>query len=112
MKLPVETNITNELVGYALRGLDLIYSPEYAYKKAGVILYDIVPETVVQGNLFDEFPREKYKRLMPVVDSLNSGFDRGALKLACQVGPKKWGMKQGLRSGRFTTEVGEVIRVK
>jgi DNA polymerase V len=82
------------------------------YKKAGVILYDIIPEHAVQGNLFDTYPRDKYGALMQVVDALNAGFNKNLLQLACQVGPKKWGMKQGLRSGRFTTDIGEVIRIK
>jgi DNA polymerase V len=111
-KMPVATSITNELAGYALRGLDGIYHPDFEYKKAGVILYDIVSERAVLGDLFDTYPRERFGALMPVVDSLNSGFNRNLLQLACQVGPKKWGMKQGLRSGRFTTDVRDVIRVK
>jgi DNA polymerase V len=90
----------------------MIYRPEFEYKKAGVILYDIIPETAVQGNLFDTYPRDKYGALMPVVDALNSGFNRNMLKLACQVGDKRWSMKQMLRSGRYTTDIREVIRIK
>ena len=112
MKLPVATNITNEIVGYALRGLDLIYRGEFAYKKAGVIVYDIIPEHAVQGNLFDTYPRDKLGALMPVVDSLNAGFNKNLLKLGCQIGKQGWKMKQTLRSGRFTTDIGEVIRIK
>ena len=48
------------LVHYALRGLDTIYHPDFEYKKAGVIIYDIVSRTAIQGNLFDEYPRDKY----------------------------------------------------
>ena len=112
IKFPVATNITNEIVGYALRGLDAIFLPEFDYKKGGIILYGIVPETAVQRNLFDDYPREKFGALMPVVDSLNSGFNRHSLQLACQLGGKKWGMKQALRSGHYTTDIKEVIRVK
>jgi len=113
IKLPVATNITNEIVEYALKGLDMIFSPDFAYKKAGVILYDIIPENAVLGNLFDSYERDKYGRaLMPVVDSLNTGFNRNLLQLACQMGSKKWGMKQAHRSGRYTTDIRDVIGIK
>ena len=112
IKLPVATNITNELVGYALRGLDTIYHPDFEYKKAGVILYDIVSKTAVQSNLFDEYPRNKFGALMPVVDSLNAGFNQNLLQLACQTGQRKWSMKQTHLSGRFTTNIQEVIEIK
>ena len=112
INMPVATNITNEIVGYALKGLDLIYRPEFEYKKAGVILYGIVPETAVLGNFFDTYPRDKFGALMPVVDALNAGFNRNVLQLACQTGPKHWSMKQALKSRRFTTDIKEVIRIK
>jgi len=112
IKLPVASSVTNEIAGYALRGLDLIYRPEYEYKKAGVILYDIIPETGVIGDLFDTYPRDRFGALMPVVDALNSGFNHHLLQLACETGSKKWGMKQLRRSGRYTTDLREVIRIK
>lgn len=112
IKLPVASNITNEIVGYALQGLDRIFQKGFEYKKAGVILYDIIPENAVQMGLFDDYPRDKFGALMPVVDSLNSGFNKGVLQLACQTGPKRWSMKQTLRSGRFTTDIKDVIKIK
>jgi len=112
IKLPVASNITNELVGYALQGLDSIFNPGYEYKKAGVLLYDIIPEHAVQQGLFDEYHRDKYGALMPVVDALNRGFNKNLLQLACQTGPKRWTMKQTLRSGRYTTDIRDVISVK
>ncbi|MDR2145336.1 MAG: Y-family DNA polymerase [Tannerella sp.] len=112
IRLPVASNITNELTGYALRALDAIYRPGYMYKKAGVILEDIMPETAVQRNFFDEYPRDKFGALMPVIDSLNGGFNRSHLQLAVETGTGRWQMKQELRSGRFTTNIDEVIRIK
>ena len=43
-KLPVETNSTIELIRYSLAALGAIYKKGYRYKKAGVIVFDIVPE--------------------------------------------------------------------
>jgi len=111
IELPVATSVTNEIVGYALHILDGIYRPGFEYKKAGVILYGICPENAVQGSLFDDYPRSKYQALMPVLDRLNSGFDRNLIQLGCQIGGKKWGMKQGLRSPHYTTDIEDVIKV-
>jgi hypothetical protein len=60
----------------------------------------------------DTYHREKYGKLMPVVDALNTGFERNLLKLDCQTGSQKWKMKQRLRSGHYTTDIREVIRIK
>jgi len=111
IKLPVATNITNELVGYALQGLDSIFRPEFEYKKAGVLLYDIIPENAVLPGLFDDYKREKFEALMPVVDALNKGYKNNLLRLACQTGHERWAMKQTLKSGCFTTKVNDVIRI-
>jgi hypothetical protein len=35
---------------------------------------------------------------LPFVDSLNSGFNRNLLQLACRIGNKNWSIKQMLRS--------------
>jgi DNA polymerase V len=110
--MPVATSITNEIVGYALRALDAIFLPNFEYKKAGVIMYDIVSEQAVLGDLFDTYPRDKYGALMPVVDALNSGYNQRLLQLACQIGGEKWGMKQALKSKLYTTDIRDVIRIK
>ena len=42
IRLPVPTNDTLEIVHYALEGLKSIFMPDYQYKKAGVIITEIV----------------------------------------------------------------------
>jgi DNA polymerase V len=58
-KLPVATNSSLELIKYALCALEAIYREGYRYKKAGVLVTEIVPEDQVQGSLFDQVDREK-----------------------------------------------------
>lgn len=112
IKLPVPTNSTPEIVHYALAALRNIYRKGYWYKKAGVIIMDIVPDHAIQQNIFDTMDREKHKKLMEVVDRLNSGFTRNNLSLAIQGGRRKWKLKQELLSPCYTTRLSDVIKIK
>lgn len=112
IKLPVPTNSTPEIVHYALTALRNIYRKGYQYKKAGVIIMDISPSNAVQQNLFDTINRDKHKKLMEVVDRLNSGFTENNLSLAIQGGRRKWKLKQELLSPCYTTKLSDVIKIK
>ena len=63
LRLPEATDGTLDLVGEALKGLKQIYRKGYLYKKAGVIVGDIVPNDGVQQNLFEHKDVEKIKSL-------------------------------------------------
>ena len=73
---------------------------------------DIVPDCAIQQNMFDTVDREKHKKLMEVVDRLNSGFTRNNLSLAIQGGRRKWKLKQELLSPCYTTRLSDVIKIK
>lgn len=111
--LPVPTNSTPELVQYALAGLKNIYKKGYRYKKAGVILLDLIPDNAIQSNLFDNVDREKHAQIMKVMDNLNSGFNKNVLSLAIQGTQKReWKLKQEMLSPCYTTRINDVIKVK
>ena len=112
IKLPVPTNSTPEIVHYAIAALQNIYRKGYYFKKAGVILMDIVPDNAIQQNIFDAVDREKHKKLMEVVDRLNSGYSRNNLSLAVQGGRRKWKLKQELLSPCYTTKLNDIIKIK
>lgn len=112
VKLPVPTNNTPEIVHYALIALRNIYRKGYFFKKAGVIIIDIVPDSAIQQNMFDNVDRERQKKLMKVVDRLNSGFNRNNLTLAVQGGRRKWKLKQELLSPCSTTRLSDIINIK
>src|SRR3989442_2217991 len=57
--LPVATQDTAELIGYALRGIEQLFRGGYRYQKAGVILTALVPAHRVQAHLFDRHDRER-----------------------------------------------------
>ena len=111
MQLSVPTNDTTELINYALRGLKSIFAEGYRYKKAGVIVSDIVPERPLQADLFDTRNREKYNRIMNVMDSLNNSYGKQKVKIAAQGFDRKWKLKNEKLSPCYTTRLDDVIDV-
>lgn len=111
--LPLETatDSTLELTSAATRALHRIFTPGYAYKRAGVILSDIHPRNTVPGNLFDTVDRPAHARLMEVLDRINAREGRGTLVTASQ-GFDSLKMHREHLSGRYTTHFDEIIRVK
>ena len=112
IKLPVPTSSFLELVKYALMALRLIYVKGYQFKKAGVIITEIVDESAVQMDLFDNVDREKHAKIMKVMDALNSGFDHRKLSLAVQGSGRKWKLRREKLSPCYTTNLQEVIEVR
>lgn len=113
-KLPVPTNNTMELIRYALFALEAIYRKGYRYKKAGVLVLDIVPENQVQGSLFDRVDRPKHAAVMKTLDAINSKYGRDTLKVAAQgTGKdKKWRLRQEKLSPSYTTKWDDIIAVR
>lgn len=73
LRLSAPTDYTPDIVAAAQHGLDEIFRPGYAYKKAGVTLSHMQSRDGLQGNLFaDTAKLERCSRLMKVVDKLNA----------------------------------------
>lgn len=112
LTLPVATDDTAELIHYALRGVESIYRPGYLYIKAGVMLVNLVPATLVQPNFFDTRDRERYRLLMKTMDGINARFGSGSIQFAAAGLVKPWAMRSARRSLRFTTRWSEIPVVK
>lgn len=113
IKLPVATNYTPEIVRYALIALERIFREGYSFKKAGVIITEVVPDNAIQGNLFHVLETGKHKKLMEVLDQMkNNGFDNQRLRLAVQDGQQTWRLKQEFLSPSYTTKLSDIITIK
>ncbi len=111
--MPAPTNDTLEIVKYACFAIERIFKPNYRYKKAGVFLCDIVPDTDIQNNLFDPYPhREKSQRVMNVLDQINTRYGSGTLQVAAAGTRKEWSMQRNLKSNNFTTNWNEIPVVR
>ena len=106
--LPVPSNDTQEIIHYALIGLKNIFMQGYQYKKAGVIITEITEDA--QLGLFDSVDREKHHKLMQIVDKIN-GEHGQPIKLAVQGNGREWRLKQEQLSGRYTTDINQIINI-
>lgn len=106
------TQDTQELVHYALRGLKYIFRKGYAYKRVGVMLSGIVPESQVQGFLFDTRDRAKSQVVNGLLDGLEKRFGRDSLKLAAMGTEIKWSLRQDLLSPAYTTRWSDLPVIK
>ncbi len=109
ISLPVPTNVTPELVRYALWGLRMIYRPGYKYKKAGVLITRIVPENQVQTHLFDRMDRTKYDTLMKSIDHIHRKMGKEAIRYAVQGTERKWKLRQERLSPQYTTRWSDLL---
>ncbi|MEY4522473.1 MAG: UmuC protein [Bacteroidota bacterium] len=110
-KLPYPTNSSIELAQFAQQALERIYRKGFQYKKAGVILVDILPENQVQQSLFEN-SNPKHISLMQTLDDLNQRFGQQKIKLAVQDQKRVWKMKQEKLSPRYTTSLKDIITIK
>ena len=95
-----------------MHGAEAIYRPGHAFAKAGVLLLELQPETLVQAHLFEQRDTERSKLLMATIDNLNRQFGARTVQYASAGLTKGWGMKQERRSSRWTTAWGELFVVR
>lgn len=110
LHLPYPSQSTPDIMQQALKGLKMIYKSGYAFKKAGVILMDIIPANALQMSLFTK-PDHRHPALMRAVDKLNSKHGQAIVKYACQDMKRTWKMKQEKLSPRYTTKLSDIITI-
>lgn len=112
LKLPFPTASTTELIEYAKLLLKDLFRAGYRYKKAGVIITDIVPDAPLQGDLFDTRDRERQRRLLAAVDKLNDSMGTYKVRVAAQGYGKTWKLRNERLSPCYTTRLEDLITVK
>ncbi len=110
--LSVPTADSVELIHYAMKALKEIFNSQIAYKKAGVIVSKLIPESEQQYSLFDTVNRTNSLALMNSIDTLTEKYGYTALRPG-SVGTQKrdWVMKQENRSNAYTTNWDEICEV-
>jgi len=123
-RLTVGTNSTIDIVKAASEVLESIYRQGYHYKKAGVIVLGIGPNSPQQLDLFDYNAEqfEKMKRLDAVMDRINKVNGTETIVLGSQQYTKKNGegkaevfanaIKHDFKSKNPTTRWSDIIELK
>lgn len=110
INLPFPTNSNIELANFATQALKKIFKQGFYYKKAGVIVQGLIPETIQQQNLFENAD-ERHKPLMKAIDKMNLLYGQQKIRLASQDTKRVWKMKQEKLSPRYTTNLADIITI-
>lgn len=111
IQLPVSTDITSELIHFALVGLKKIYRKGYLYKKSGIILTEISSASQSQLPLWEDKNREKHRELMAMVDRINSEVGKETIKYAVQGYKRSWKMNQEKLSPDYVGKWEEILKI-
>lgn len=113
VRLPVPSADTLEIARAAMRALEAIYRPGIRYKRSGVVLSDITPDTLIQQDLFDPVRgREERKRLSSQIDVMNHKFGLKTVRLAVEDGEADhWKSKSEHRSPNYLTDINDILTV-
>lgn len=106
------TNDSRVLIRAVNRTVNQYFVSGYKLKKAGIILSALVPETQIQRSLFSNQNETKAKKLMQVIDSINSQFGKETIKFAATGTKRQWITRAELKSPRYTTDWSEIPIVK
>ena len=107
---------TAVIVSAAVAGLRSIYRPGFKLAKAGVMLMDLQPDSVVQGELaLEDDAVQSTSSLMTALDGLNLRFGKGTVQMA-SAGladeQRIWSMKQEHRTPGYTTCWADMLVVR
>ncbi|MDI9363790.1 MAG: Y-family DNA polymerase [Flavobacterium sp.] len=106
------TSITNQLIKPALQLVDSLFEEGRLYKKAGVTLSGIVPDSSIQGNLFVPEATNKSRMLMNTMDNMNFAMRDDIIKFASSGTTRNWKMQKNFHSPRYTTRWDELYEIK
>ncbi|GEL10652.1 DNA polymerase V [Flavobacterium glycines] len=111
--LPYATNSTLTIANTAVELLKQLHqgNDHLKFKKAGVIVSELIGENQKQFQLFEE-ENPKHLALMKAMDRLNTKIGDTKVKLASQNLKKTWDMKQNHLSDRYTTNFKEILEIK
>ncbi len=110
MVLQEPTASTPTLIKRSLHGLEKIYQPGFEYKKAGIMLAEIMPEAYRQRNLFNQGRDDR--NLMGALDSINAKWGRSTVQYAAAGFKKPWMFKREKLSKAYTTQWDQLPVVK
>ncbi len=109
--LPFASNSNITLSSVAVKMLKELFEEEEVYKKAGVIVTQIIPQDQKQFHLFEE-ENPKHQKLMKVIDDFHKKTGERKIRLGNQDLQRTWKMKQNHLSPKYTTDFKDIFTVK
>ncbi len=108
--LPFASNSSLTISNLAVKMLKTIFEEGEIYKKAGVIVTNLIPENQKQFHLFEE-ENPKHLKLMEVMDAYYKKTGERKIRLGNQDLQKTWKMKQDHLSKKYTTDIHHILEI-
>lgn len=114
MQLPEHTDDVLEITRIAMQAIDEIFKPGFKYKKAGIILMEIIPKAKFSPDLFTDYSLQiKRAKLSDALDHITHKYGKNTLSLGlCGRKDEHWQMNQERKSPNYLTEWNELFRVR
>lgn len=100
------------LVKLATRAARRLWRDGYTYAKGGVMLNDLSPPGARTEDLFPSKDPVKSSKLMATLDELNARFGRGAVRSGATGIERRWTVRTGNLSPRYTTSFEDALVVR
>lgn len=110
-KLNVPSNQTTELIHHCSVLLRNLFRKGYRYKKSGIIVSELVPESGEQTALWKKSSSPRSHMLSKIIDRINNNTGKEMLRYAVQGNGESWKMRQHNLSPHYTTRWNEVLSV-
>ena len=109
--LAVASADTGRLIRAAQLALAAIWKDGYRYKKAGVMLLDLVKANKAQDGLFERRDNMASLSRMRAIDALNARFGRDTVAFGRTAQRRDWHLRSDMLSPRYTTNWDELLKV-
>lgn len=109
------TDSLSEIIQSAVAAVEEIYRPNFNYKKAGIILLDLLPNSHLQESILvevDEAKRVQRNKVEAAMRSINSKLGRNSIFYSILGTRRDWSMRCSKRSPSYTTNIAEIPLVK
>jgi DNA polymerase V len=106
------TSDTRIITTVAKHCIKKLFKANYEYKKVGIMLLDLIPESVTQLDLLQVENLKHKKSVMNIMDEINKKYGNNSFFLSAQGIEHRWKMQRNLISKRYTTHIHELAVVK
>lgn len=113
IRMPGPAFYTPEFITAAKKAVDRIYKPNMIYRKAGVILTDLIPREFMQMNwALPAHDQEKQENALLAIECANTKWGKDTLTFAAAGIEKPWKTKAEKKSANYTTSWDELLIIK
>jgi DNA polymerase V len=110
-KLPVPSAAGNELIHWTTMMAEKLFCEGYRFKKAGVLVTEIVSDSARQKDLFYTPDTKRDDRVSTLMDKINREFGRRSIQYAAEGIKGTWTPRFDSKSPRYTTSWEELMEV-